>query len=583
MSEIPFWVHDRPKWVSGITKSTTCQDVLHALVLAERKGSSGNKVEPGSKKTGGSKDLEVQAKEYSKALALVEQWRGVERPLSNSSRILKLWLAWGEERSQVRFVVKRISQSTTGNSTSTLPKKESRRPRRRNSRANSINSDTKIKDTVMHPSVLSKSSDKDLEKLMRIILTQGETIHWQLKKLQEREGQIESIEQEVHDSRTKTDKDYLLNAYLKSPTKDNLGATTDSLQEVLEALTQVFKINEQIAQAEEQADQLTVQLSPGESHPEMVTIQSELKDLRCSNDQAGREIDQNRHLISSMRVAYDERKALMDQLEKDVDTIELEGQRLQQELQALQTKRQEQTFEILSQIPLNNDQDISEDELEDPIIFGGGLLDDKNTGHYQILTNEQLYSNAGAGAKNEPSTIYDELQRRLRIKTSYDHDLRASLPSPDAHRIKATGSPGSNSSSGNSSGSSVSYEKSVRFSDRQLILSTPELPDLPPNPQYKKSILKGIEPGTSNREVVGSTNQNGDNTDSNSDTGLSSLHSSSDEGTYVLDTLVWFFMNENYYKCKTQNYYYKENIWIMECAVYKLRSHKDFLGVKLHR
>ena len=27
-------------------------------------------------------------------------------------------------------------------------------------------------------------------------------------------------------------------------------------------------------------------------------------------------------------------------------------------------------------------------------------------------------------------------------------------------------------------------------------------------------------------------------TDSNSDTGLSSLHSSSDEGTYVLDTLV---------------------------------------------
>ena len=37
MSEIPFWVHDRPKWVSGISKSTTCQDVLHALVLAERK------------------------------------------------------------------------------------------------------------------------------------------------------------------------------------------------------------------------------------------------------------------------------------------------------------------------------------------------------------------------------------------------------------------------------------------------------------------------------------------------------------------------------------------------------------------
>ena len=559
MSEIPFWVHDRPKWVSGITKSTTCQDVLHALVLAERKGganksaigtASGDTSNPKKKEA---KDS-TEAKEYSKALALVEQWRGVERPLSNSSRILKLWLAWGEERSQVRFVVKRISSSNE-TKTATLPsthhrggkETSSRRPRRRNSRANSINSDTKIRDTVMHPKVLSKdsNSDKDLEKLMRIILTQGETIHWQLKKLQEREGQIESIEQEVHDSRTKTDKDYLLNAYLKSPTKDSLGAKTESLQEVLEALTSVFKINEQIAQAEEQANELSVQLSPSqqnstENQSEMRTIQSELKDLRCTNDQAGREIDQNRHLISSMRVAYDERKALMDQLEKDVDSIELEGQRLQQELQAIQTKRQEQTFEILSQIPLNNDQDLgSEDELEEPIIFSGGFLDDKNPGHYNILTNEQLYEMSN-GAKNEPSALYDELQRRLRIKTScLDHDLRASLPSPDSHRIKATGSPGSNSSSGNSSGSGVSYEKSVRFSDRQLILSTPELPDLQPSNHQlsgKKSILKAEHPNV----PVSSTNsnQNGDNTDSNSDTGLSSLHSSSDEGTYVLDTLV---------------------------------------------
>ena len=574
MSEIPFWVHDRPKWVSGITKSTTCQDVLHALVLAERKGganksaiaaSSGDnsKTAALNPKKKEAKDS-TEAKEYSKALALVEQWRGVERPLSNSSRILKLWLAWGEERSQVRFVVKRISSSAQANpsSTSTLPthrggkETSSRRPRRRNSRANSINSDTKIRDTVMHPNVLSKhSSDKDLEKLMRIILTQGETIHWQLKKLQEREGQIESIEQEVHDSRTKTDKDYLLNAYLKSPTKDSLGAKTESLQEVLEALTQVFKINEQIAQAEEQANELSVQLSPSqitENQSEMKSIQGELKDLRCTNDQAGREIDQNRHLISSMRVAYDERKALMDQLEKDVDSIELEGQRLQQELQAIQTKRQEQTFEILSQIPLNNDQDLgSEDDLEDleePIIFSGGFLDEKsgnNPGHYNILTNEQLYEMSN-GAKNEPSALYDELQRRLRIKTScLDHDLRASLPSPDSHRIKATGSPGSNSSSGNSSGSSVSYEKSVRFSDRQLILSTPELPDLQTSPvnhqlNCKKSILKAEH---QSNPSVSSTNSNqngiiGDNTDSNSDTGLSSLHSSSDEGTYVLDTLV---------------------------------------------
>ena len=148
MSEIPFWVHDRPKWVSGITKSTTCQDVLHALVLAERKGGANKSAIGASGDTSNPKKKEAkdstEAKEYSKALALVEQWRGVERPLSNSSRILKLWLAWGEERSQVRFVVKRISSSNE-TKTATLPsthhrggkETSSRRPRRRNSRANS--------------------------------------------------------------------------------------------------------------------------------------------------------------------------------------------------------------------------------------------------------------------------------------------------------------------------------------------------------------------------------------------------------------------------------------------------------------
>lgn len=534
-------MHDRPKWVSGITKSTTCQDVLHALVLAERK--TANNTEQSSKKE--AKEEELAARDVSKALALVEQWRGVERPLSNSSRILKLWLAWGEERSQVRFVVKRISQtSLASNPLASARPQRSTRPRRRNSRA-SATSDTKSRPDTVHPSALTKtSSSTDLERLMRIILTQGETIHWQLRKLQEREGQIESIEQEVHQSRTKTaGKDYLLNAYLShDKKKESLEASAEGLQEILEALTKVIHLNEQITDAEEKANDLQSQLCvKSSSSSEMRSLQSELKDLRTSNDQAGREIDHNRHLISSMRLAYDERKALMAQLEKDVDSIELEGQRLQQELQALQTKkRQEVTSELLSQFVNHHDHDDLEDDFDEdgsPIIFSGGLLDqDDKSRHYDhnILTSEQLYE-----GPQEPGALYDELQRRLRIKTSPGlglDDIR--LQSADANRIKATGSPGSNSSSGNSSGSGASYEsKSVRFNDRQLIMSTPDLPDLPAPVQAgqsghgsgKKSILK---PGEAN------TSANTDNTDSNSDTGLSSLHSSSDEGTYVLDTLV---------------------------------------------
>ena len=171
------------------------------------------------------------------------------------------------------------------------------------------------------------------------------------------------------------------------------------------------------------------------------------------------------------------------------------------------------------------------------------------------------------------------------------------------NRITATGSPGSASSSGNSSGSGGSYGsqgsdgKTVRFSEMDRILATPELPDhlddmFPPamipsqqrsqtnghkthrkhqdstaransnpssslsdisKPNSKKSSARQTGGGGSTRGPQSTSLSNGggagtnsksksmDNvgdTDSNSDTGLSSLHSSSDEGTYVLDTLV---------------------------------------------
>ncbi len=103
MSEIPFWFHDRQKWVSGISGRTTCQDVLQSLVRAARakaKASSSSSVSSNRANRGNDEDVHATARQ----LVLVEQWRGVERPLAGTSRILKLWQAWGEERKQVQLV-----------------------------------------------------------------------------------------------------------------------------------------------------------------------------------------------------------------------------------------------------------------------------------------------------------------------------------------------------------------------------------------------------------------------------------------------------------------------------------------------
>ena len=346
MAEIPFWFHDRPKWVSGIGRSTTCQDILHSLLRAhvEKKRSSRNA--GGEAASSSSASCEAEIRQTSMQLALVEQWRGVERPLSGSSKILKLWSAWGEEREQVRFVVKRITSSSSTadpamSSSSTLPSSSRmRKTRRRNSR---------LCDTV-HPSALRSRSEvglataaaskaglksAEIERLMRIILTQGETIHSQLKKLQERELEIDGIEQEVHASRTKTaGKDYLLNAYLKdspatsssrspgiltghSGVKRKALVKSDSvpecLSEMVEALNRVHGLNEQIEMAEERVNDLNCKIrsasasssptSEAASSEEMDTARGELERLLATSDKVGREMDANRRMISSMQVS----------------------------------------------------------------------------------------------------------------------------------------------------------------------------------------------------------------------------------------------------------------------------------------
>ena len=314
MAEIPFWFHDRPKWVSGINKHTTCQDILHSLVRAH--------VDKSSTATGGGNKgrlSDYDVKRTANQLALVEQWRGVERPLSDSSKILKLWLAWGEERAQVKFVVKRVSSSSSSGGAlptaaaggGTLDRKagsrappscassvtSGKRTRRRNSRLTSSRAaDLWSRTDTYHPSALSKGSSSSLaaavstktssslqsseiERLMRIILTQGETIHSQLKKLQEREGQIDSIEQQVHDTRTKTaGKDYLLNAYLKEKRpassssdqeqqKQQQQDVPECLREMIEALGQVHKLNEKLESTEDRVNDLQCQLNMGNDPP----------------------------------------------------------------------------------------------------------------------------------------------------------------------------------------------------------------------------------------------------------------------------------------------------------------------------
>ena len=52
---------------------------------------------------------------------LVEKWRKIERPLGQSSKVLRVWAAWGEDKSEVRLVVKRSAGGQPGGGGQTGP------------------------------------------------------------------------------------------------------------------------------------------------------------------------------------------------------------------------------------------------------------------------------------------------------------------------------------------------------------------------------------------------------------------------------------------------------------------------------
>lgn len=86
--EIPIWVHGEQRWISGITNETTCAQLVEALLRNE--GING---EPASV---------IATTTTENQYAITERWRRVEQMLDNKTKILKIWKAWGQTKSEVR-------------------------------------------------------------------------------------------------------------------------------------------------------------------------------------------------------------------------------------------------------------------------------------------------------------------------------------------------------------------------------------------------------------------------------------------------------------------------------------------------
>lgn len=87
--EVPIWVQGEQRWISGITKDTTCAKLVDALLRDQG-------LRPASAPGTSTKD------QSGHQYVIIERWKGVEQLLNQNTKVLKIWNEWGETKQEVK-------------------------------------------------------------------------------------------------------------------------------------------------------------------------------------------------------------------------------------------------------------------------------------------------------------------------------------------------------------------------------------------------------------------------------------------------------------------------------------------------
>uniref|UniRef100_A0A8C7WN76 Ras association domain family member 10 n=1 Tax=Oryzias sinensis TaxID=183150 RepID=A0A8C7WN76_9TELE len=216
--KISVWVCREEKLVSGLTKRTTCADVVRVLL------------EDQNLQQGGSAAMLTGSPQ---SYCVVEKWRGFERILPNKTKILRLWSAWGDEQGSVRFVLvkndaslpnngprsaeARVVQSRESGGPGGLLKGTARtcwtaaaaaanlsQEKQRRIVRKAFRKLDKMNRKKEQPASKEKGSAEKMETLVHLVISQDHTIRQQIQRIKDLDREIERYEAKVHFDRIKT-------------------------------------------------------------------------------------------------------------------------------------------------------------------------------------------------------------------------------------------------------------------------------------------------------------------------------------------------------------------------------------------
>ncbi|XP_028307566.1 ras association domain-containing protein 9 [Gouania willdenowi] len=190
--EIQVTVCNEEKVVCGVTKHTTCADMIQALL-------DDHKSIPESKRL-----LHGEPKDF----CLVERWKGFERALPPLTRILRLWYAWGDQRSFIQFILVKTSDFVPQTPKKAVKAKGARPKRWDNGRGQYSQSLPVEKQKRMvkkafrkleklHKESKSSPGSEEIDRMVQLILNQDHTIREQLHHLRDLDLGIENFEQQL--------------------------------------------------------------------------------------------------------------------------------------------------------------------------------------------------------------------------------------------------------------------------------------------------------------------------------------------------------------------------------------------------
>lgn len=273
------WVCREEKLISGLSKRTTCADVVRVLL------------EEQSFQTGSAAAVSVLAGS-PESYCLVEKWRGFERVLPNKTKILRLWSAWGDEQENVRFVLVKQDASLPNSGPRSaearvVPSKESPCVHRGTARVTmAALSEEKQRRVVRkafrklekinkrRTQALSKDKPamERMETLVHLIVSQDHTIRQQIERIHELDREIDRYEAKVHFDRVKTlGTNYVQDTYLfeksleahASPGGEEKPCpeVRAQLEEYAQRCEEVLKLQEELSQHETLLDNITTEIT----------------------------------------------------------------------------------------------------------------------------------------------------------------------------------------------------------------------------------------------------------------------------------------------------------------------------------